>query len=310
MQQDTLSPLAGRRGVNILVIPSFMAGRPNIVPTGHHFLPTEQISGRWPFLVADGLYPWPMVFLLTACFACVNRMFCLRRPHVLLAWTAFLCSNSLLAPRAPFTCLCLHCIVMLPTRFALSRIFKHINMHRGNCRHPIFDRPQDLDVTVGTLGDHPCLCSSRVPGGLGCTPRLRISRLDFSVSGFAPNTCVFALKGKEWLVGHSHTPPAVPLHHRPFIGATGSGFLKPMADLVHASCASWNAPTLLPVHEGVFADRHCRVPTGHGLVADNMKPQPMDKFHGRWVFPSADGVLQGSGNLSQDFGSFQRSRAM
>ncbi|GMP94163.1 hypothetical protein CsSME_00043714 [Camellia sinensis var. sinensis] len=61
MQQDTLSPLAG--------------SRPNIVPTGHHFLPTEQISGRWPFLVADGLYPWAMVFLLTACFACVDRMF-------------------------------------------------------------------------------------------------------------------------------------------------------------------------------------------------------------------------------------------
>ena len=30
----------------------------------------------------------------------------------------------------------------------------------ASCRHPIFDRPQDLDVTIGTLGDYPCLCSS------------------------------------------------------------------------------------------------------------------------------------------------------
>ena len=44
-----------RTGVNILVIPSFIAGRPNILPTGHYLLQTEQISGRWPFLAADGL---------------------------------------------------------------------------------------------------------------------------------------------------------------------------------------------------------------------------------------------------------------
>ncbi|GMP69090.1 hypothetical protein CsSME_00028483 [Camellia sinensis var. sinensis] len=135
-----------------------MAGRPNVVPTGHHFC-------RQNKFLADGHFLWPMastpgrwsssfcMFVINF-ITCVDRMFCLHRPHVLLAWTAFLCSNSLLAPCAPLTCLCLHSIVMLPTCFALSRIFK------GNCRHPIFDRPQDLDVTIGTLGDHPCLCSS------------------------------------------------------------------------------------------------------------------------------------------------------
>ena len=37
----------------------------------------------------------------------------------------------------------------------------------SHCRHSIFDRPQDLDVTVWTLGDYPCLCSFGIPGGLG-----------------------------------------------------------------------------------------------------------------------------------------------
>ena len=28
-----------------------------------------------------------------------------------------------------------------------------VQILKGCCRHPIFDRPQDLDVTIGTLGD-------------------------------------------------------------------------------------------------------------------------------------------------------------
>ena len=45
----------------------------------------------------------------------------------------------------------------------------------------------------------------------------------------APNTCVFALKGGEWLVAYPHIPPAFPWHHRLFMGATGHGFLESMA---------------------------------------------------------------------------------
>ena len=36
----------------------------------------------------------------------------------------------------------------------------------------------------------------------------------------------------------------------------------------------------------------------------------MDIFNGRWTFPSADCVPQCSGDLFQDFGIFQRSRAV
>ena len=43
---------------------SFKADRPNILPTGHHVLPTEQIFGRWPFLAAGGRWPWPIGVLL------------------------------------------------------------------------------------------------------------------------------------------------------------------------------------------------------------------------------------------------------
>lgn len=85
---------------------------------------------------------------------------------------------------------------------------------RGNCRHPIFDRPQDLDVTAWTLGDYPCSCSFGVPGVLGYAPCLRTSELDRFVSGFAPNTCVLPWRGRECLVRHPHTPPAVARGHR------------------------------------------------------------------------------------------------
>ena len=45
-------------------------------------------------------------------------------------------------------------------------------------------------------------------------PCLRISELDCLVSGFAPNTCVLPWRGKECLVRHPHTPPAVARGHR------------------------------------------------------------------------------------------------
>ena len=87
---------------------------------------------------------------------------------------------------------------------------------RGNCRHPIFDRPQDLDVTAGTLGDYPCLCSFGVPGVLGCA-RLASGPPNSTVCVwfctkhlcFAPNTCVLPWKGRGCLVRHPHTSPAV-----------------------------------------------------------------------------------------------------
>ena len=41
--------------VVILVILSSTVGRPNIVPTDHHF---------WPVTSYHGLHPWPVVFLL------------------------------------------------------------------------------------------------------------------------------------------------------------------------------------------------------------------------------------------------------
>ena len=85
---------------------------------------------------------------------------------------------------------------------------------RGNCRHPIFDHPQDLDVTIGTLGNYPCLCSFGVPVGLGYVPCLRISELDCLVSGLAPNTCVLPWRGRECLVRHPHTQSAVARGHR------------------------------------------------------------------------------------------------
>mgnify|MGYP003703541409 CR=1 FL=1 len=86
---------------------------------------------------------------------------------------------------------------------------------RGNWRHPIFDRPQDLDVTVWTLGDHPCSCSSWVLGGLGYAPCLKTSRLACFVFGFAPNTCVFLLRSREWLIGLPHISLAMAWGHRP-----------------------------------------------------------------------------------------------
>ena len=88
---------------------------------------------------------------------------------------------------------------------------------RGNYRHPILDRPQDLDVTVWTLGDHPCLWSFGAPGGLGYMPCLMISELDRFVSGFAPNTCVLPWRGRECLVRHPNTSPAMAWGHRPVI---------------------------------------------------------------------------------------------
>ena len=90
------------------------------------------------------------------------------------------------------------------------------------CRHPIFDRPQDLDVTVGTLGDYPCLCSFGVPGVLGSRTVPQDLRTRPFVFGFAPNTCVLPWKGMECFVRHPYTPPAGARGHRLAIVAIGT----------------------------------------------------------------------------------------
>ena len=58
-------------------------------------------------------------------------------------------------------------------------------------------------------------------------PRLRISELDRLVSGFAPNTCVLPWKGRECLVRHPHTPPAVARGHRLVFAAIGNVYCRP-----------------------------------------------------------------------------------
>ena len=99
-----------------------------------------------------------------------------------------------------------------------SSYYFRVLSKRGNCRHPIFDRPQDLDVTVWTLGDYPCLCSFGVPGGLGsrALPQDLRTRL-FSVWFCTKHLC-FALEGL-W---------DIPTHHRQWLEATG-WFLLPSA---------------------------------------------------------------------------------
>ena len=92
------------------------------------------------------------------------------------------------------------------------------------CRHHIFERPQDLDVIVWTLDDHPCSRSFWVPEGLGCAPCLRISQLVCFVLGYGPRTCGFAFEGRVWLVGHPHTPSAMAWFHRPCFLAIGHKF--------------------------------------------------------------------------------------
>ena len=86
---------------------------------------------------------------------------------------------------------------------------------RGNWRHPIFDQPQDLDVIVWSLDDHPCSCLFWVPKCLGCAPCLKISQLVCFVLGCGPSTCDFASEGRGWLVGHPCNPSAKALFHRP-----------------------------------------------------------------------------------------------
>ena len=39
-----------------------LAGRPSLVPTGHHCWPMQQIGGRWSFPLAGGHSPQPVVF--------------------------------------------------------------------------------------------------------------------------------------------------------------------------------------------------------------------------------------------------------
>ena len=45
-------------------------------------------------------------------------------------------------------------------------------------------------------------------------PCLRIPELDRLVSGFAPNTCILPLRGRECHVRHPHAPPVVAGGHR------------------------------------------------------------------------------------------------
>ena len=47
-----------------------------------------------------------------------------------------------------------------------------------------------------------------------CAPCLRISRLECLEAGFAPNSCVLPWRGREWLVRHPHTSPAMARGHR------------------------------------------------------------------------------------------------
>lgn len=58
-------------------------------------------------------------------------------------------------------------------------------------------------------------------------PCLRISELDRLVSGFTPNTCVLPWKGRECLVRHPHTSPAVARGHRLVFAATGNVYCRP-----------------------------------------------------------------------------------
>ncbi|KAF5939741.1 hypothetical protein HYC85_024000 [Camellia sinensis] len=70
----------------------------------------------------------------------------------------------------------------------LVKILSVLNWLIGNTGHPIFDRPQDLDVTIGTL----------VPGGLGCAPCLRTSRLDPVVSAVIAGTHSAPVHTRVW----------------------------------------------------------------------------------------------------------------
>ena len=63
--------------------------------------------------------------------------------------------------------------------------------------------------------------------GLGYAPCLRISELDYLVSGFAPNTCVLPLRGRVGLVDHPHPPPVVARGHRLVFAATGNVYCRP-----------------------------------------------------------------------------------
>ena len=57
-------------------------------------------------------------------------------------------------------------------------------------------------------------------------PCLRIPELDCLVSGFAPNTCVLPWRGRECLVRHPHTPPAVARGHRLVFNAIGNVYCR------------------------------------------------------------------------------------
>ena len=57
-------------------------------------------------------------------------------------------------------------------------------------------------------------------------PCLRISAFDRLVSGFAPNNCILPWRGRECLVRHPHTPPAMARGHRLVFAATGNVYCR------------------------------------------------------------------------------------
>ena len=57
-------------------------------------------------------------------------------------------------------------------------------------------------------------------------PCLKISELDCLVSDFAPNTCNLPWKGRESLMRHPHTQPAVARGHWLVFAATGNVYCR------------------------------------------------------------------------------------
>ena len=71
-------------------------------------------------------------------------------------------------------------------------------------------------------------------------PCLKISEHDCLVSGFTPNTCVLPWSGRECLMRHPHTPPAVAKGHRLVFDAIGTFYCRSALFVADRHC-------LLPV---------------------------------------------------------------
>ena len=98
-------------------------------------------------------------------------------------------------------------------------------------------------------------------------PCLRISELDCLVSGFTPNTCVLPWRGRECLVRHLYTPPAVARGHRLVFAAIGNVYCRSALNLVKMTflagrllctcfCRYFKTAVLLlaPLHTRVWRD--------------------------------------------------------